>query len=120
MDARDLVTRYVAAWNEPDAARRRARIAQLWAQDGAHYAPNGEARGHEAIAAHMAAAFERYVGPGEFAFRAVDNVDSHHGTVKFNWTMVPKEGGLARAVGFDFFVLDDEGRIRADYQFMEP
>ncbi len=33
---RELARRYVAAWNEPDAVRRRAAIQGLWAEDGAH------------------------------------------------------------------------------------
>jgi SnoaL-like domain len=119
MDASELVRRYVAIWNEPDEEARRARVAELWTYDGAHFTPSFEARGHEAIAERISRAFERFVATGEFTFRALDNVDSHHSTVKFNWMMVPAGGGMAQSVGFDFFVLDDDGRIRADYQFIE-
>ena len=31
-----LVDRYVAVWNEPDAELRRRSIAELWVEDGAH------------------------------------------------------------------------------------
>jgi ketosteroid isomerase-like protein len=120
MDKSILVERYVAVWNEPDETARRARVAELWSEDGAHFTPTLEARGHDAIAERIANAFERFIRPGEFRFRAIDNVDAHHGTIKFNWVMVPVSGGMAQTVGFDFFVLDDQGRIRADYQFIEP
>jgi hypothetical protein len=49
--------------------------------------------------------FEEFVAPGEFAFRARDNADRLGNVVKFNWEMVP--------------ILDDDGRIRRDYQFIE-
>jgi hypothetical protein len=39
--------------------------------------------------------------------------------VRFNWEMVPAAGGAAAAVGFDFLVLGDDGRIRLDYQFLD-
>ena len=35
-DPRELVRRYVAVWNEPDAELRRTSIRGLWAEDGAH------------------------------------------------------------------------------------
>lgn len=53
-------------------------------------------------------------------FRAIDNVDSHHDTVRFNWTMAPANGGDVGLVGFDFLVLASDGRIREDYRFIEP
>ena len=120
MNAKDFVDRYVAIWNEPDESTRRARIAELWAGDGAHFTNTSEAHGHDAIAARIARAFDRFVGSGEYSFRALTGVDAHHDTVKFYWAMVPQEGGMASAVGSDFIVLDAEGRIRADYQFIEP
>jgi hypothetical protein len=119
MNANEFVARYIAIWNEPDEALRKSLIAQLWADDGAHFTPTTEARGHDAIAARIARAFERFVQPGEFRFRALDNIDAHHGTIKFNWAMEPVSGGMVQAVGFDFFVLDECDRIRADYQFIE-
>ncbi len=120
MDTSTLVQRYVAIWNEPDENARRSRVAELWAQDGAHYASTVEARGHAAIAERIARTFDRFVKPGEFRFRALDTVDAHHNSLKFNWAMYPVAGGMAQMVGFDFFLLDENGLIRADYQFIEP
>jgi hypothetical protein len=34
------VERYAAVWNEPDRERRRRSIAELWAEDGAHFTPH--------------------------------------------------------------------------------
>ncbi len=113
-----LVDRYVAVWNEQDAGRRRAGVAALWAEDGAHLTPALEARGHAAIEARIAAAHERFVRSG-FTFAPLDNIDGHHRTVKFGWVMRPADGA-AVAAGSDFLMLGDDGRIRFDYQFTEP
>ena len=45
LDAQALADRYVAAWNEPDAARRSSAIAALWAPDApGHEGTCGSAR----------------------------------------------------------------------------
>jgi len=119
-DIKNLVENYVALWNEQDANARRQKIAALWTEDGAHFTSTLEARGHDAIAMRVASAHARFVGTGQFVFRAIDNVDSHHDTVRFNWTMVPASGGDVASVGFDFLFLAPDGRIHADYQFIEP
>lgn len=110
--------RYVALWNEPDAGRRRSAIAALWTEDGAYIDPSHEDRGYHEIEAAVAKAYDEFVAKG-FVFRSANNADSHHNTVRFNWEMVPADGGPVAAVGFDFMVLDDDGRIRSDYQFIE-
>lgn len=110
--------RYVALWNEPDAARRRSAIAALWAEDGVYIDPANVDRGHREIEAAVAKAYDEFVAKG-FVFRSARNADGHHNTVRFNWEMVPAGGGPVAAVGFDFIVLDDDGRIRSDYQFIE-
>jgi hypothetical protein len=104
----ELVDRYVAVWNEPDAEKRRRGIAALWAEDGAHFTPSLEARGHKALEARVAGAYEKW----GFVFRSAKNL------LRFNWEMVPA-GGAVAAVGFDFLVLGDDGRIRLDYQFLD-
>jgi hypothetical protein len=50
------VERYAAVWNEPDRERRRRSIAELWAEDGAHFTPSLEVRGHAAIETRVAEA----------------------------------------------------------------
>ena len=118
-DARELVDRYIAVWNEPDAERRRKEIARLWSEDGAHYTKTLEARGYGALEARIASAHERFVSEGHCVFRAIDAIACHHNTVKFYWTMAPADGGDVTSVGSDVFILDADGRIRADYQYIE-
>ena len=115
----ELIDCYVAVWNEPDADRRRKGIEQLWAEDGAHFTPSLEARGYQALEARVAGAHEKWVRAGSFVFRSSGTAEAHHNGVRFNWEMVPAAGGAAAAVGFDFLVLGDDGRIRLDYQFLD-
>jgi hypothetical protein len=48
------------------------------------------------------------------------NVAGHHDAVRFLWEMVSISDGKVISVGLDFFVLAEDGRIRTDYQFIEP
>jgi len=132
----ELADRYVALWNEPDAERRRSAIAELWTEDGVHIlqppedireaaaAPGLgltatlEARGHAALEIRATSAHERFVAPGEFRFRRRDNVARLGNVVKFSWEMVSRSGKVAGG-GLEFLVLEPDGRIRTDYQFIE-
>ena len=136
IDVKDLTSRYVAAWNEPDPARRRQAIRELWAEDGIHVlqppaefrqAAAGlgftsaalEARGHDELEVRVSRAYQDFVAPGEFAFRSRDNAGALHNVVTFGWEMVPAGGGEAAAAGLEILILGPDGRIEADYQFIE-
>lgn len=115
----ELVNNYVALWNEPDPVLRRRAVGELWVEDGAHLTESLEARGHDAIEARIADAHEQFVLGGGFLFVSSNKVVGHHNVVRFDWAMVPADGGEAAAFGSDFLILDGDGRIRFDYQFVE-
>ena len=117
--ARELVERYVALWNELDASARRRQIAALWTDDGVHFTPSMEARGFDALERRVTGACDKWVRGAGHTFRACANADSHHGGVKFHWEMLTPAGEVS-SVGFDFLVVGADGRIVADYQFIEP
>ncbi|MEV0160296.1 hypothetical protein [Nonomuraea fuscirosea] len=135
IDAKELVGRYVAVWNEPDAGLRRKAVAELWTEDGVQLlqppqdireaaaalgvTPILEARGHEALEARVTRSYEKFVAPGEFFFRPRDNADRLADIVKFTWEMVPTDGGEPVGAGLEILVLGADGRIRTDYQFIE-
>ncbi|PRX60032.1 hypothetical protein B0I32_118176 [Nonomuraea fuscirosea] len=135
IDAEELVGRYVAVWNEPDAGLRRKAVAELWTEDGVQLlqppqdireaaaalgvTPILEARGHEALEARVTRSYEKFVAPGEFFFRPRDNADRLADIVKFTWEMVPTDGGEPVGAGLEILVLGADGRIRTDYQFIE-
>jgi hypothetical protein len=132
----ELVGRYIAAWNEPDAELRRKAIHELWAENGAHIlqppqeirkiaadlgftSTTLEARGHSALEVRVTRAYESFVAAGEFTFTSRDNAARLDDIVKFNWEMVSTGDGEVAGIGLEILVLDDDGRILTDYQFIE-
>lgn len=118
-DVNELADRYVGLWNEPDEELRRMTIGELFAVDGTHVDEHIDVTGHEAIAEVVTAAHQQFVAEGGFHFRSRGNADGFRNVVRFNWEMVPAGTDQVLAVGFDFLTLNDDGRIRVDYQFME-
>jgi hypothetical protein len=133
----ELVNRFVGLWNDPDPERRRATIRELWTEDGEQVLqppqemreaaaslgfppPRLEVRGHEGIERRVTRAHDDFVAAGGLAFRSRGNVERLDDVVKFNWEMAPAQGGEVQAVGLEVFLLDRDGRIRTNYQFIEP
>jgi hypothetical protein len=135
MTTQELRDRYVSAWNENDPDARRELVAALWAKDGYQVlAPPQEmratatslgmtatleARGHEGLEARVARAHSEFVDEGGYIFRPRGDAERLKDVVKFRWEMVPAAGGDAAGVGLEILLLDEDGRILADYQFIE-
>ena len=136
INPQDLAGRYIALWNEPDAALRRKAIQVLWAEDGAHIlqppveireaaaalgfdSTTLEAHGYGALEARVTRSYDRFVAPGQYTFQPRDNAVCLHNVVKFNWEMIPADGGEVAGAGLEILVLDTDGRITTDYQFIE-
>jgi hypothetical protein len=77
-DTQEFMDRYLAVWHESDATRRSHAVEQIWTSDAEHYTATIEARGFEQITARVAGAYEKWVAPGQYRFRAGSAVDSHH------------------------------------------
>jgi hypothetical protein len=136
-DLMTLTDSYVAVWNEPDAGRRAAAVRALWSDDAVHVlqppqeirqAAAGlgfdrlvlEARGHDALERRVRRAYEEFVAPGTYSFRARGDADRLRDLVKFRWEMVPVGApGDVAAVGLEVLLLGPDGRIVSDFQFIE-
>jgi hypothetical protein len=116
---KSLAESYVALWNESDPQRRRRAMAALWGEDAIHRTPSMEARGHVAIEARLRGAYERWVRDSGCEFLLVDEVSGHHDIVRFRWAMRRKQDRTTLSIGSDVLLMDDAGRIRLDYQFIE-
>jgi hypothetical protein len=117
-DTATFTDRYIALWNEPDAGRRRATIEALWAPTGANYTASKAAVGYDELDARVTSAYEAYVGTGEYNFRAGTPAAAHHDAVKVEWEMVTVATDTVASVGLEFLVLDADGRIVSDHQFI--
>ena len=136
-DTDTLTDAYVDLWMEADPELRRKAISELWAYDGAHVlldppmiiresaaaigfrAPALEVRGFAGLEQRVARTYEELIAPGQFQFRSRKNASRLGNVVTFNWEMVAVASDEIAGVGLDILVLDDEGRIRVDYQLIE-
>ncbi|MEV6114456.1 nuclear transport factor 2 family protein [Streptomyces sp. NPDC052109] len=114
--------RYFEAWNATDPEALKKAVAAAWTADGGYTDPLADVRGHEGIAAVIAAAHEQFPG---FVFRPLGVVDGHHDTARFAWELVNEAAGAssgdgsAPVAGFDVVTLDEEGRIRQVLGFLD-
>jgi hypothetical protein len=118
--AEDIARRYIHIWNETDAAARRALLAGLWIEDGTHYVRAREVRGHADLEVRVATSHQTNVTERNYKFELAGLAEQLRDMVKFNWRMVPQAGGAVAATGLIVLLLADDGRIRIDYQFIDP
>ncbi|MFI1919205.1 hypothetical protein [Nocardia sp. NPDC020380] len=137
IELKQLVDRWVAQWNEPDAEERRRLIEAVWADNGYQTLvrppqamrdsadelgmpwPEVEIRGHTALFARVTRAYERFVATGEFAFERDGELVRHlGGTVALNWVMRSHADGTVVGGGLDVLTFADDGRVRSSHQFV--
>jgi hypothetical protein len=114
-DMTELAERYIATFNETDAARRRQLLAELYTPDATYTDPHVELRGTEQLEAFIASTQERFPG---WRFRLAGDVDAHHEQSRFQWHVGPAGSSEPQYVGFDVLVTDG-GRVRSVYGFLD-
>jgi hypothetical protein len=136
VDPGPLAARYVALWSEPDPEARRRAIRALWADGGAqllhppqlvrdaagqlgfpHVAL--EARGYAALEARVTRSYDELVGSGRFSFEPLGEPVQLGDAVRLRWVARSRADGAVAGEGLDLLLLDEDGRIRVDYQFVE-
>jgi ketosteroid isomerase-like protein len=110
------VARYFEAWNAGGEEALTKAVTAAWTADGTYTDPLADVRGHDGIAAVIAAAHEQFPG---FEFRLTGAVDGHHDLARFSWELVAVADGSAPVAGFDVITLDDDGRIRSVHGFLD-
>ena len=117
-EPQQLADRYVAVWNETDPERRRRAIAALWAAEGEHYVGAREVRGYDALEQRIIGSHEKNVRDGGHRFRAVPDARALRDVVTFHWEMLQADSEDVVATGREFLILDPQGHILVDYQFI--
>jgi len=115
IDAQTLAQRYIASWNEADAAARRQLVGALWTKDGRYADPMMQADGPEGIAALIGGVHAQFPG---YKFALTGTVDGHGPFVRFSWSLAPAVGAVI-ARGTDFAVVADDGRLAAVTGFLD-
>jgi len=108
-DPTELVERYLAAWNERDARRRRDLIAKTYTEDASYIDPHRSGAGYEGLATMIAAVHERF--PASYRFRLASDVESHNGRLRFRWEAGGTEDAPLHFGGTDFCVVAADGRL---------
>jgi hypothetical protein len=129
--------RWFALWTEADPQARSRQVADLWATNGAQVlvdppqamreavtglafpVPRLEVRGHDEIDRRVTRAYELFIKPGAYTFKATGDggaVLLAPGLVGLAWEMVTVADGTVAGSGYDVLVIDDNGRILLDHQ----
>ena len=113
-DAATIAHRYIALWNETNAARRQDLLANLWTEDGTYIDPLMQGSGHSQIDALISAVHQRFP---EFRFSLIGRPDGYGDHVRFSWQLGP-EGADGPIKGSDFATLDN-GRLKHVVGFLD-
>lgn len=112
----EIIDAYMAAWNEPDGARRDALLRKCWADDGVYTDPGVYLVGAKALSARIA--LKQSERPGT-RLVLLSAVDSHHGRFRFHWRLVSADGSHGPK-SVDFGALAPDGRIAQMVGFFGP
>jgi hypothetical protein len=115
-DPKHIAERYIALWNEPDPAVRRALLAQDWTDTATYVDPQARVRGIAEIDALIGGVQQRFPN---FSFRLIRKPDGHGENVRFSWSLGPGDYVDAPIEGTDFAVLEEDGRIVAVTGFLD-
>jgi hypothetical protein len=111
----NLITNYLACWNETDTAARRTLIEQHWSETATYVDPIAEATGRDDLNATIGAVQQQFPG---FVFTALGDVDAHHNQARFQWGLGPADAEPV-IVGFDVVVTDPDGRFKRVLGFLD-
>jgi hypothetical protein len=111
-----VVDSYIAAWNEGDAERRRALVAETFTEDATYLDPLVSGDGADGIEAMIAGVQGAYPG---HRFKLVSGPDAHHDRVRFTWQLYGEDGAAPVATGIDFATVAEDGRLKDVTGFLE-
>ncbi|WP_436776310.1 nuclear transport factor 2 family protein [Yinghuangia sp. YIM S09857] len=107
IDYTAVAERYIAAWNETDAVKRRELLEAAFTEDAAYTDPLADVASRDALDMVIGAVQGQFAG---LVFTLGGPVDGHHDLVRFTWNLGPA-GGEALVVGFDVAQIAADGRV---------
>jgi hypothetical protein len=115
-DTTTLIDQYLAAYGEPDMARRAEIVQRIWARGAQLIDPPLVATGHEQIVAQSDALLTQFPG---HRFQRASVVDSHHGYARYAWQLLDPQGRVALE-GMDVAEFDADERLARVVGFFGP
>lgn len=113
-DYNAIAKAYLAAWNETDAAARKARIEAAFTPGVSYRDPIMQGDGHGGIDALIVGLHGRFPG---FRFRPKGKADGFGDHIRFSWGLGP-DGVDAIVEGTDFATIEG-GRLSAITGFLD-
>ncbi len=114
-NAHTIAEQYIAAWNERDAAARRARVAGIFTLDATYRDPVMAGEGHGGIDTMIAAAQAHFPA---HVFALHGTPQGHHDVLRFSWRLAGPDGA-AVAQGTDVAHLGGDGRLASVAGFLD-
>ena len=113
-DLNKIAENYIAAWNETDADRRKARLEAAFTDDVSYRDPIMQGDGHDGVAALIDGVQQRFTGVPLHAQGQPDGFENH---IRFSWEFGP-EGAPSVIEGTDVGVIED-GRLSKVTGFLD-
>lgn len=115
-DIDQLVSQYLAAWNECDGERRMHHLKATWSESGVYEDPATQLAGLAELHAHIGRCQVLHV---DCRVAVTADPVAHHGRFKLDWTLFDARDTEVLS-GTDFGELDACGRIARLTAFVEP
>lgn len=107
IDVQQIAQRYIASWNEDDAATRRVLVDALWVKDARYVDPMMQADGQDQIMALIAGVKTQFPG---CRFKLAGQPDGYSAYARFSWSLSAANGSEI-AHGTDFATVSSDGRL---------
>lgn len=117
-EAESFANRYLAVLREDNERVRRNRMIELWASDAVCVGEQAVTYGHTDLLNRLRDAQSAHVQKGSI-FVSGKASQAHHNFVTFRWQIENRESRAMTRSGSELIILDENGRIRVDYQFLE-
>lgn len=101
-----IVKQYITAWSEPDAAARWVLLEAAWSTDGSYTDPLSHASNRADLDTLIAGFLS--ANPGA-QFTLNGKIDSHHGYIRFFWTLTFADG--TELPGMDYGEIAPDGKL---------
>ena len=115
LDTKDIAQRYIASWNEADAATRTRLVDELWTESARYVDPMMQAEGRDGIAALIGGVHGKFPG---YRFALTGQPDGFGQYVRFSWNLAPADGTVV-ARGTDFAEIAADGRLARVTGFLD-
>ena len=104
---KEVVTQYMAAWNEREAVARHTLLERCWSDGGIYVDPKVSLIGRESLSGHIA--MVQASRPGA-RLEFMSGIDVHHTVVRFLWRLV-RADGTCGDISIDFGEVGSDGRL---------